>query len=112
MTLDEFFGRNNLQPVMHPQPSMQPQFQQPMGTGLTANPFTTAMSGTQSNTLQDYINRMTSMANQSQGGGLINFQPQQYQAGQAGGNPLLGNMPQVQNPLSSFGFGQRSWMNK
>lgn len=90
-----------------------PQYAQPQQAPQPAqhamqNPFTSAMSGTQNGTLQDYINRMMMQANQAQGGGLLGFNPQQYQAGNAGGQPTMGMLPQTQMPLSSFG--QRSWM--
>lgn len=80
------------------------------------NPFTGAMSGTQSGTLQPYINRMTQHANNALYGGLLNYQPQSIMAGNAGGTPINSTPPQGFNLqgglLNGANFGNRSWMNK
>ncbi len=84
------------------------------------NPFTSAMSGTQSGTLQPYINRQTQQASNALYGGLLNYQPQQMQAGNAGGQATPSQVPQgfnlpsaiPQGLLSGGQFGNRSWMNR
>lgn len=68
------------------------------------NPFTGAMSGTQSGTLQPYVNHQTDLASQALNGGLLNYHPQSFQSGAAGGS----NNPLLQRPTSGFGSGVHS----
>jgi hypothetical protein len=98
-----------------------------------SNPFGTAMSGTQSGTLQPFVNRNTQMANNALYGGLLGYQPQQLKSGDAGGtrvNPmppqwklpsaipnanqaqvgLLGPQAANYNKPQSGIFGNRAWM--
>jgi len=84
-------------------------------TSMLTNPFASAMSGDQTGTLQDYINRMNQQSSNALYGGLLNYQPQSMMAGNAGGTPMQGQVPQFnlqsaipQGLLSQFG--QRSWM--
>lgn len=100
----------------------QPQAPAPLQPSpMFANPFSTAMSGTQSGTLQPYINRNTQLANNALYGGLLNSQPQQLLAGDAGGTPVNPTPPQFNLPsaLPQNGplaeqdkpmFGNRAWM--
>ena len=88
-------------------------------SGMYQNPFSTAMSGTQSGTLQPYVNRMTQNANNALYGGLLGYKPQSIVAGDAGGTPVNSTPPQFNIPsalqgygngLNFTGFGNRSWM--
>jgi hypothetical protein len=92
------------------------------------NPFSSAMSGDKAGTLQPYINRQTQQGSNALYGGLLNYQPQQMQAGDAGGQATPSQVPQgfnipsaiPQGLLSGGGmgggmggmFGKRSWMNR
>jgi len=79
------------------------------------NPFATAMSGTQQGTLQPYINSMTNNAYQALYGGLLGGGNPAMQSGNAGGQAMSFQAPQLNLPslLSNFqGFGNRSWMGK
>jgi len=85
------------------------------------NPFGTAMSGTQSGTLQPYVNRMTQNASNALYGGLLGYSPKSVVAGDAGGTPQNSSVPQFNLPsaipttgqgLNFTGFGNRSWMGK
>ncbi|MES2637553.1 MAG: hypothetical protein V4605_09525 [Pseudomonadota bacterium] len=85
-----------------------------------ANPFTSASSGGVAGTLQPYINRMTQNASNALYGGLLNYQPQAMQAGNAGGTPITSQVPEdfnIQSALKGaqsgglLNFGNRSWMN-
>lgn len=96
----------------------QPLPQTP-ASGMWSNPFSTAMSGTQTGTLQPYVNRMTQNANQALYGGLLGYSPQPIVAGDAGGTPvnstppqfnLQSAIPQQGQGLNFTGFGNRSWM--
>jgi hypothetical protein len=88
------------------------------GTGMFSDPFSTAMSGTKSGTLQPFINRNTQLANNALYGGLLGYQPQQLKAGDAGGTPISPTPPQFnipsaipQGPQGLLGsFGKRAWM--
>lgn len=86
--------------------------------GMFSNPFSTAMSGTQTGTLQPYVNRMTQNASNALYGGLLNYSPQSLIAGDAGGTPQNSTAPQFNLPsaigqgLNFTGFGNRSWMNQ
>lgn len=65
--------------------------------------------------LQPYINRMTQQASDALYGGLLGYQTQPMQSGQAGGQTIQTNIPQWGLPSSmpkegGFGFGNRSWM--
>jgi hypothetical protein len=62
------------------------------------NPFGTAQSGGVAGTLQPYINRNTSLANNALYGGLLGYQPQQLKAGDAGGTPVNPTPPQWKLP--------------
>jgi len=88
--------------------------QQAGANGMYADPFGTAMSGTQSGTLQPYINRMSQNASNALYGGLLNYTPQNVVAGDAGGTPVNGQAPtgfNIPSGLLNFnGFGNRSWM--
>ena len=76
-----------------------------------ANPFTSAMSGNQTGTLQPFINQQVQNAQNAQGGGLLNFMPQQYQAGNAGGDVQQPTLPNQLNLAQLLqGLGHRSWM--
>lgn len=79
-----------------------------------ATPFTSAMSGTQTGTLQPYINHLTQQGSDALYGGLLNYQPQSMQAGDAGGVPQNSSAPQFNLPVEQNGllggFGKRSWM--
>jgi hypothetical protein len=69
------------------------------------------MSGNQKGTLQPYINRMTSNANNALYAGLLGYQPQQLIAGDAGGTPVHPQAPQFSLPPGLLsGMGQRHWM--
>lgn len=90
-------------------------------SGMYADPFGTAMSGTQTGTLQPYVNRMTQNANNALYGGLLGYKPQSIVAGDAGGTPVNSTPPQFNLPsaipqqgqgLNFTGFGNRSWMGK
>jgi len=90
-------------------------------SGMWGNPFGTAMSGTQSGTLQPYVNRMTQNASNALYGGLLGYSPQSMVAGDAGGTPQNSSVPQFNLPsaipqtgqgLNFTGFGNRSWMGK
>jgi hypothetical protein len=74
---------------------VQPQMQ---SSGMFKDPFGTAMSGTQKGTLQPFINRNTSLANNALYGGLLGYQPQQLMAGDAGGTPVNPTPPQWNLP--------------
>lgn len=87
--------------------------------GMYGDPFGTAMSGTQSGTLQPYVNRMTQNASNALYGGLLDYKPQSLIAGDAGGTPVNSTAPQWNLPssiggvgqgLNFTGFGNRSWM--
>lgn len=111
--IPDYFGTNkNIQET----PSHTPA---PQLSGMYQNPFSTAMSGTQSGTLQPYVNRMTQNANNALYGGLLGYQPQGIIAGDAGGTPVNSTPPQFnlqsaipQQGLNFTGFGNRSWMGK
>jgi hypothetical protein len=105
------------------QATQQPQATLPQSSfsGMYKDPFSTAMSGTQSGTLQPYVNRNTQNANRALYGGLLGYQPQSIVAGDAGGTPINSTPPQfnMQNAipqqgqgLNFTGFGNRSWMGK
>lgn len=84
------------------------------GSGANGNPFASASSGGVSGTLQPFVNRNTSLANNALYGGLLGYQPQQLMAGNAGGTPVSPQPPQYNMP-SAFpqgllSFGNRSWM--
>lgn len=83
-------------------------------SSMFGNPFGTVMSGTQSGTLQPYVNRMTQNASNALYGGLLNYQPQSLIAGDAGGTPVNSTAPQWNLPsmLGGLNFGNRSWMNQ
>lgn len=92
-----------------PEPAPAPFQPSPM----FANPFSTAMSGTQSGTLQPYINRNTQLANNALYGGLLNSPPAQLLAGDAGGTPVNPTPPQFNLPSAlphKPMFGNRAWM--
>ena len=90
--------------------------------GSFTDPFNTAMSGTQSGTLQDYINRMTQQGSNSLYGGLLGYSPQSLMSGNAGGQGMQSQVPQgfnIPSALQSYmqqngglNFGNRSWMNQ
>lgn len=83
--------------------------------GLLSNPFTSAMSGTQSGTLQPYLNKLTQQSSDALNGGLLNYLPQSMTAPSAGGTPINSQVPSFNIPsaLAGFsGFGNRSWMGK
>lgn len=99
-----------------PQQTAQPPA---ASTGMFSDPFSTAMSGTQSGTLQPYVNRMTQNASNALYGGLLGYQPQSMMAGNAGGTPINSTVPQgfnipsaLQSMMGGQGlnFGNRSWM--
>lgn len=78
------------------------------------NPFGAAMSGTQHDTLQPYINQQTQQASDALNGGLLG-QSMPMQSGNAGGMPMTATQPQfdLTSALANFkGFGNRAWMNK
>jgi len=88
-------------------------------TSMFSNPFSTAMSGTQSGTLQPYVNRNTQLSSNALYGGLLGYSPQSQVAGDAGGTPQNSTVPQFNLPsaipttgqgLNFTGFGNRSWM--
>lgn len=88
-------------------------------SGMYKDPFGTAMSGTQTGTLQPYINRMTQNASNALYGGLLGYSPRSMIAGDAGGTPVNSTVPQFNIPsalgqygngLNFTGFGNRSWM--
>lgn len=62
------------------------------------NPFASASSGGVSGTLQPFVNRNTSLANNALYGGLLGYQPQQLMAGNAGGTPVSPQPPQWHLP--------------
>lgn len=107
------------------------QSEQSTQSGMYADPFGTAMSGTQSGTLQPYVNRMAQNASNALYGGLLGYQPQSMVAGNAGGTPINSQVPNWRlpsaiptlnqgqigllgaqaNPQQQMGiFGNRSWM--
>jgi hypothetical protein len=97
---------------------------------IFANPFSTAMSGTETGTLQPYVNRMTQESSDTLYGGLLGYQPQSMVAGNAGGTPINSTVPDwylpsaipkmPKNPAGLLGtpdnqilqgiFGNRAWM--
>lgn len=79
------FNRNYTQKARQAPAPAAPSM--PMPAYLT-DPFGTAMSGTQSGTLQPFINRNTQSANDALYGGLLNQAPQNLVAGDAGGTPV------------------------
>lgn len=106
-----------------PTPQGYSNYGMPVGAQQTQNavpnsaifkdPFSTAMSGNQTGTLQPYINRMIQNASDALYGGLLNYQPTPMVAGNAGGTPINSNVPQFNIPsglLNFNGFGNRSWM--
>jgi len=118
---DAFIKMNNIKPIVAPQMSAPTQSSQMNNSGMWNNPFATAMSGTQSGTLQPYVNRMTQNANRALYGGLLGYQPQPIVAGDAGGTPVNSTPPQFNmqsaipqqgQGLNFTGFGNRSWMGK
>lgn len=95
------------------------------GASMYGDPFGTAMSGTQSGTLQPFINRNTQQASNALYGGLLGYQPQSVIAGDAGGTPQNSAVPNWKLPsaiptpnqaqMGLLGpnqpmFGNRSWM--
>lgn len=104
-----FGGRGNSRPA--PKPAA-PQEVQPNLMPMAA-PFTSAMSGTQSGTLQPYINQLTQQGSDALYGGLLNYQPQPMMAGAAGGVPQPSQVPQFNMPqglLDEQMFAPRPWM--
>jgi hypothetical protein len=84
-----------------PKPAAMPASQNMPNTpfsGMFADPFSTAMSGNKSGTLQPFINRNTNLANNALYGGLLGYQPQQLMAGDAGGTPVNPTPPQWKLP--------------
>lgn len=119
--MDGFIKLNNIKPIGAPQMAAPTQSSQMSNSGMWNNPFATAMSGTQSGTLQPYVNRMTQNANRALYGGLLGYQPQGIVAGDAGGTPVNSTPPQFNmqsaipqqgQGLNFTGFGNRSWMGK
>lgn len=102
----------------------QPQVQAPVtNRGMFSDPFSTAMSGTKSGTLQEYINRMTQQGSNALYGGLLGYSPTSMIAGDAGGTPIQSQVPQgfnipsalqayMQQGGGGLNFGNRSWMNQ
>jgi len=93
----------------------------PVNNAMFSNPFGTAMSGTQTGTLQPYVNRMTQNASNALYGGLLGYSPQSLIAGDAGGTPVNSTAPQWNLPsaiggtgqgLNFTNFGNRAWMNQ
>jgi hypothetical protein len=96
----------------------QPTAPAPTFSPYSGDPFGSAMSGTKKGTLQEYINRMTQQGSNALYGGLLNYQPQSFQAGNAGGTPMPSQVPEGFNLPSAIPqgllsqFGNRSWMNQ
>lgn len=98
----------------NPQPTTTPLAQPTNNSSiLGGNPFTSAMSGLQKNSLQPYVNYQNLLANNALYGGLLGYQPQSMLAGNAGGIPQSPQAPSFNLPgILSQGFSNRPWMNQ
>lgn len=73
-------------------------------TQMYGDPFGTAMSGNQANTLQPYLNKQNQNAYNSLYGGLLNYQPQDMKAGNATGGATTATGAQMQMPNQMQGL--------